>query len=175
MKEHKTTIIVVVWALSIMVILLGANLQQIVTFDPASKLAQAASQPDFDEQFTRELTDAGIQPGTLVHLQSDQRCYCNQLSDSHQQSLSEDLASEGYQLTQLSLKEHPALTKYISHFPALAVVDTEGHLRYLGPYATGYGCFTGNDLITEISRIATTPEYYGASINSEAKGCFCEV
>lgn len=175
MKQPKTTFIVVVWALSILAILLGANLQQIVTFDPALKLAQAASQPDFDEQFAQELVEAGIQPGSLVHLQSDQRCYCNQLSDSHQQSLSKDLADDGYHLTQLSLKEHPALTKYISHFPALAVVDTDGHLRYLGPYATGYGCFTGNDLITEISRIATTTDYYGASINSEAKGCFCEV
>ncbi len=175
MSNRVTTIAVVIWAIAIVGALLVANLDQIKMFDPQMKLAQAASQPDFDQRFSAQLSEAGVAPGSLVHIRGNQRCYCNTLTEPHQQELTESLADEGYAATQVSLSEHPALTQYIDSFPALAVVDKQGKLRYLGPYAIGYGCFTGNNLVAEISELATSNTYYGASVNADAKGCFCAV
>ncbi|NVK54385.1 MAG: thioredoxin [Alteromonadaceae bacterium] len=175
MSNRVTTIAVVAWAVAILAALMLANLDQIKMFDPQMKLAQAASQPNFDQQFTADLSAAGVKPGSLVHIRASQRCYCNTLTEPHQQELSQALAANGYQVTQVSLTEHPQLTQYIDAFPALAVVDKQGKLRYVGPYAIGYGCFTGNNLVAEISQLATASEYFGASVNSDAKGCFCAV
>lgn len=173
MSQRATTIAVIIWALGIMSVLAIASVNQIKPFDPQSILAQAASQPDFDKVFTQVLAKAGVAPGTLVHIQSNKSCFCNQLTEPHRNELSQALVSQGFQLAQLSLAEHPAITRYVDHFPALAVVDKAGQLRYLGPYAIGYGCFTGRNLVEQISQLATTTQYYGASINSEVKGCFC--
>ena len=175
MTQRTIILIVAVWALTILGLLGLASVNQIKPFDPSMLLAQAASDPQFDQAFTKALTHAGVAPGTLVHMVSNGDCYCDQLTESHRQELSRELAGEGYQLKQLSLAEHPALKRYVDHYPALAVVDNAGQLRYLGPYAIGYGCFTGTNLVSQIKQAATSADYYGASINSDVKGCFCAV
>ncbi|MDY6926383.1 MAG: DUF6436 domain-containing protein [Pseudomonadota bacterium] len=175
MTQRTITLIVVVWALGILSLLGIASVNQIKPFDPSMLLAQAASDPQFDSDFTQALTQAGVAPGTLVHMVSNGDCYCDQLTESHRQELSGELASAGYRLQQLSLAEHPDLSRYLDHYPALAVIDGAGQLRYLGPYAIGYGCFTGKNLVAQIKQAATSAEYYGASINSDVKGCFCAV
>ncbi|MDC8829587.1 DUF6436 domain-containing protein [Alteromonas gilva] len=175
MSNRVITAAVIVWAVAILGALMVANLDQIKMFDPQMKLAQAASQPEFDQQFAAHLSAAGVGPGSLVHMRASQRCYCDTLTEPHQQELTQALADKGYRVTQLSLTEHSTLRRYIDAFPALAVVDKQGKLRYLGPYATGYGCFTGNNLVAEISQLATATDYYGASVNTDAKGCFCAV
>ncbi|MEC8788091.1 MAG: DUF6436 domain-containing protein, partial [Pseudomonadota bacterium] len=45
--------------------------------------------------------------------------------------------------------------------------------RYLGPYATGYGCFTGKNLVEQVVSYTTQLPYNGAVINTDATGCFC--
>ena len=197
MSQRTIILIVVVWALGILSLLGFASVNQIKPFDPSMLLAQAASNPQFDNDFAEALGQAGVTPGTLVHMVSSGNCYCDKLTEPHRQELSGELASagyrlqqlslaehpelsgelanEGYQLQRLSLAEHPALTKFVDHYPALAVVDNAGQLRYLGPYAVGYGCFTGTNLVSQIKQAATSAEYYGASINSDVKGCFCAV
>ena len=174
MTSRKLTIAVAIWALAILVFLGFASVSQIKSFDPENILGQAASQPEFDSLFAGELAQAGISPGTLVHIQSANRCYCNQLTETHREELAVELQEEGFQLAQLSLNEHPAISQFVGHFPALAVVDNNGQLRYLGPYAMGYGCFTGKNLVAKITQLATSAEYYGAQVNSEVKGCFCK-
>ena len=57
--------------------------------------------------------------------------------------------------------------------PALIILDEHSNLRYLGPYATGYGCFTGKDLVDQIVGYTTQSPYNGAVINTDAEGCFC--
>ncbi|GGF59621.1 hypothetical protein GCM10011338_09830 [Alteromonas lipolytica] len=173
MSTRSTTIAVVVWAVGILSLLAFASVNQISAFDPEHSLAQAAAQPDFDQRFANELKAAGIAAGTLVHISSAGRCYCDELTESHRDELSAELKQQGYQLAQLSLAEHPAITRFVNHYPALAVVDNAGQLRYLGPYAIGYGCITGKNLVAEIRQLATASRYYGASINSDVKGCFC--
>ena len=175
MSQRTIMLIVVVWALGILSLLGFASINQIKPFDPSMLLAQAASNPQFDNDFAEALGQAGVTPGTLVHMVSSGNCYCDKLTEPHRQELSGELANEGYQLQRLSLAEHPALTKFVDHYPALAVVDNAGQLRYLGPYAVGYGCFTGTNLVSQIKQAATSAEYYGASINSDVKGCFCAV
>ena len=175
MTQRTVTLLIVVWALAILSLLGVASVNQIKPFDPSMLLAQAASNPQFDNHFAAALGDAGVAPGTLVHMVSSGDCYCDNLTEPHRQELSRELADEGYQLTQVSLTEHPALRRFVDHYPALAVIDSAGQLRYLGPYAIGYGCFTGTNLVNQIKQAATSTEYYGASINSDVKGCFCAV
>lgn len=175
MTQRTVIVLIVVWALGILSLLGVASVNQIKPFDPSMLLAQAASNPQFDNNFAAALVDAGVAPGTLVHMVSSGDCYCDKLTETHRQELSRELADEGYKLAQLSLAEHPALRRFVDHYPALAVVDNAGQLRYLGPYAIGYGCFTGTNLVSQIKQAATSAEYYGASINSDVKGCFCAV
>ena len=175
MSSRTTTILVGVWATAILVALLISNSNQMQDFDPDASLAQAASQQDFDSAFTGMLQEAGVSNGSIVHLSADSNCFCNDLSKGHQYDITQSLADKGYEFNTLSLSENPAIGKLISHFPALAVIDNNGNLRYVGPYATGFGCFTGNDLVDDIARIATTEQYFGATVNTEARGCFCNV
>ena len=173
MNSRIVVILIGLWATSIMVALLMANGNQLKDFDPDLTLAQAASKQHFDESFADILQDAGIGHGTVVHFTANTRCFCNQLSESHQLEISNTLANSGYGFSTVSISEHPAIGNVINHFPALAVIDKLGKLRYLGPYATGLGCFTGNNLVADIARIATSEQYLGATVNTEARGCFC--
>ncbi|MBU2980058.1 DUF6436 domain-containing protein [Alteromonas sp. C1M14] len=152
-------------------LLYGNN--KIIPFDPQFSLNSAAAKDGFDEQFARRLIQAGIKPGSLVHLETHAPCYCNTLSHIHQQVLVQLLEKNHYQLVKLNIHEVPDLMPWVPSFPALAVLDMEGKLRYLGPYATGIGCFTGDDLVNDIADIVKQPAPLGAIINSEAQGCYC--
>lgn len=173
MSTRLTVVLVGIWATAILVALLMANTSQMQDFDPDAVLAQAASQQHFDETFTGMLQEAGVENGSIVHFTANTRCFCNELSESHQREITDSLADEGYGFNTLSLDDYPAVSKVINHFPALAVIDKSGQLRYLGPYATGFGCFTGNNLVEDIARIATNETFFGATVNTEARGCFC--
>ncbi|GGW84400.1 DUF6436 domain-containing protein [Alteromonas halophila] len=161
------------WALSLLAGMLLYSQRQLTDFDPSLALSQAAASPTFDAAFVELLKDNGVKPGSIVHLQSDAGCYCNQLTAPHKRQLSARLG-ENYQLKQISLDASPALQNLITAFPAVAIVDKQGVLRYLGPYATGYGCFTGATLVDFIARAATATTSPGAIINAQATGCFCQ-
>lgn len=162
-----------VWSVALMVGLWFYGDDKIVPFDPDLRLNRAAASEDFDDQFVHSLISAGVKPGSLVHIQAATPCYCNTFSGIHQQALTQLLANDGYQLVKLNIKDVPALNLWISTFPALAVIDMKGKLRYLGPYATGIGCFTGDNLVNNIAAIVQQPQPLGALINSEAQGCYC--
>lgn len=173
MSNRVAACLVGIWALTVMGALFASSLNQISLFDPNMALAQAAAKSKFDSEFSAHLQAAGVKPGSIVHLQSSQRCFCNTLAEPHKDELLSALSDEGYGFAKVSLDNQPQIKQYITQFPAIAVMDKAGSLRYLGPYATGYGCLSGVDLVDEISRLATTENYFGAQINSEAKGCFC--
>ncbi|MEG3767311.1 DUF6436 domain-containing protein [Alteromonas sp. 14N.309.X.WAT.G.H12] len=162
-----------VWVAALMVGLWFYGDDKIVPFDPNFSLNRAAASDDFDHQFVDMLKSAGIQPGSLVHIQASTPCYCNTLSNIHQQALLSLLKNDGYQWVTLNIENIPALAPWVPTFPALAVIDMKGKLRYLGPYATGIGCFTGDDLVNDIAAMAKQTQPLGAVINSEAEGCYC--
>ena len=96
MSQRTIVLIVVVWALGILSLLGFASVNQIKPFDPSMLLAQAASNPQFDNDFAEALGQAGVTPGTLVHMVSSGNCYCDKLTEPHRQELSGELANEGY-------------------------------------------------------------------------------
>lgn len=161
------------WAGSLMAGLLYYAQNQIVPFDPDQHLLQASMSPDFDARFADTLVQAGVAPGSVVHLQNGTRCYCNELTEPHQVSLGKKLADDEYHTITLDVSHNQAILSVLSTFPALAILDHKGELRYLGPYATGYGCFSGKTLEASIVSVTRTEPYLGAQINADNKGCFC--
>lgn len=173
MKKRAGWLIVAVWLCSVMTGLWVYGGNQTSEFDPSLSLTAAASERDFDIRFVAFLNEADITPGTIVHLQTDAPCFCNSLSRQHQYDLSELLKEQGYSLKVVNLSEHQALADIVPSFPALAVVDADNQLRYLGAYATGLGCYTGDDLVATIASWVRQDNYQGAMINADGEGCYC--
>lgn len=167
--------LLVLWAVSLLAAMLFYSQRQLTEFDPDMALSEAATSPDFDARVVTLLEAQGVQPGSIVHLQKDTGCYCNELAAPHTRQLAASLANNQFQFRRLSLDAVPDLKAFIPTFPAVAIVDNQRRLRYLGPYATGYGCFTGATLVDTIARIATSETSFGAVINTSAEGCFCAV
>ncbi len=161
------------WAVAILAGLWLYNSRQIVSFDPEQTLAQAATTMEFDNKLVEVLSEQGVQPGSLVHLQTDAACYCNTLTEPHRDTLLNKLQAQGYQAKTIDISAIPSLQALLPTFPAIAIVDNQRQLRYLGPYATGYGCFTGQTLVDTIANIARS-DFHGAIVQTEADGCFCQ-
>ncbi|RDV25504.1 thioredoxin [Alteromonas aestuariivivens] len=161
------------WAGSILAGLWFYSFNQLQEFDPLHKLATAASLPNFDAGLAQQLNVMGIAPGSLVHITTQDQCYCSTLADDHLAELSQTLQSNGYQAVRLNLQASPQLQKLFSSVPALIVFGSDAQIRYVGPYSSGFGCFSGKNLLDTIARLARQPDFYGAVVNSEANGCFC--
>lgn len=160
------------WAMLLTVGLWLYSLNQLRPFDPHQQLAQAAASAGFDRTFADLLHKEGIGPGSLVHLTTTRTCYCDTLSSGHGESLLSALPEESYQLKTLIVDPISDLGKLVPSIPALAVIGQDGNLKYLGPYAVGYGCLSGNTLSKLIlSQLASVLP--GALINTDASGCFC--
>lgn len=161
------------WALSIIGGLLIYSEKQLKPFDPNLTLTDAAMNPEFDQSVATQLIAAGVSPGSVVRLTHSDYCYCNTLVDSHQSELISAIDDDTYVNTTLSLDDYPQLSAVIPAYPALAVLDEHSQLRYLGPYAKGYGCFNGKTLLSQIAVLAQSQDYFGAVINADVNGCFC--
>ena len=175
MKPWFNWALLAVWCVSLLSGLWFYGDRQLSPFDPALTLTHAASAPDFDQHFSAILQQLGIAPGTIVHLQTKNPCYCNSLTEAHQRELKALLKNSHYQLKVIHVDETPQLEPFIPAYPALAILDGHNQLRYLGPYAEGLGCYTGDDLVSQIASLVTAPTYLGATINTTSEGCFCNV
>lgn len=164
--------LLLVWAVSLLAALLVYGQRQLSLFDPDGKLLHLTTATQFDTQLVELLNHENIKAGSIVHVGTASRCYCETLSAPHQQQLSTQLGSR-YESVRVNLEDIPELQKIIPAVPALIVLDERNHLRYLGPYATGYGCFTGKNLVQQVVSYATQSPYRGAVINADAEGCFC--
>ena len=163
-----------VWACSIVGGLLIYSEKQLRPFDPQLVLTDAALQKDFDQRVSTMLIEAGAAPGSVVRLTHSQYCYCDTLVGAHQTDLLDELGRDHYANITLQLDSSPDLAAFIPSYPALAILDENAKLRYLGPYAKGYGCFNGKTLINQIVSLTQSEDYYGAVINTDANGCFCQ-
>lgn len=174
MKHWIGGVFIALWGSAIVLGLWFYGQDQISDFDPNGQLYASAAQPHFDQTIVASLQELGVNKASIVHLQANQHCYCNELSDIHQTELVQELSDAGYSLVKVNIEESPVLSQALSTFPALAIVDEDGNLRYLGPYATGYGCFTGDDDLTKfVGRLALQENVLGAVVNSDAEGCYC--
>lgn len=162
-----------IWAASLLVALLLYGQRQLSEFDPDGTLRYESSAPQFDQTLTSLLKELHIKRGSIVHIGTKQRCFCETLSEPHQMQLVKKFQAKAFELVRLNIEEVPQLRRLLSSVPALMIVDKRYRLRYVGPYATGYGCFTGKNLVEQVTQYAQYTPYQGAVINADALGCFC--
>ncbi|MDP2535394.1 DUF6436 domain-containing protein [Alteromonas stellipolaris] len=173
MSKKESWTLLLVWAISLLSAVLFYSQRQISEFDPQSTLLHQSTSVTFDASLITLLKDYDVPAGSIVHVGTQEKCYCDNLTDSHQTQLFNKLGQLGYSGFRLDIENVPELAAILPSVPALIVVDTLYNLRYLGPYATGYGCFTGKNLVDEISGYASNPSYISAVVKTEADGCFC--
>ncbi|WDT86315.1 DUF6436 domain-containing protein [Alteromonas sp. 009811495] len=165
--------LLVLWAVSILTALLFYGQRQLSEFDPNGNLLHQSTSPTFDEDVIALLKDNGVSAGTIVHIGTSQDCYCETLTAPHQTQLIERFNLLDFNLMTFNIENTPSLKRILTRVPALMIVDNEFRLRYLGPYATGYGCFTGKNLVERIVTYTQSSPYQGAVVNADAEGCFC--
>jgi len=173
MPKLISWILLLGWAALLLMAILLYGDRQLSEFDPQGTLIHHSTDPGFDSKVTHIMQNYGVEASTLVHIVSERNCYCDTLAAPHQIQLLNKLGNPDYSTTTIALEQLPELAEILPSTPALIIIDSDYRLRYLGPYATGYGCFTGKDLVDEISQYATTPNYIGGVIKSDAEGCFC--
>ena len=173
MSKKGSWTLLLVWAISLLSAVLFYSQRQISEFDPKGTLLHQSTSVTFDASLISLLKDYDVPAGSIVHVGTQEKCYCDNLTDSHQTQLFNKLSQLGYSGFRLDIENVPELAAILPSVPALIVVDTLYNLRYLGPYATGYGCFTGKNLVDEISGYASNPSYISAVVKTEADGCFC--
>jgi len=173
MSSRLSWTLLVVWAVVLLAAMLAYGQRQLSVFDPESRLLYASTNPDFDQRVVSLLNTYGITGANIVHIGTQSQCYCEWLTTAHQTQLINTLDSAQYRIAQVTIEALPALQQLLPSIPALIVIDDNNQLRYLGPYSTGYGCFTGKTLVQEIAAYTTQLPYTGAVINTDAEGCFC--
>ncbi|WP_018984447.1 DUF6436 domain-containing protein [Salinimonas chungwhensis] len=173
MKQRGWWILVGLWFTACASGLGYYSISHIQTFDPHLTLNQAAAGQDFDKQLSATLAQAAVLPGTLLHIRPEGECYCDTLARTHLRALGEALPS--YSIKSMSVSSLPGVSRWLTRLPALALLDKNGEVRYLGPYALGAGCFSGNTLETRIIALANSSlRSPGAVVISDATGCFCD-
>lgn len=173
MSKQLSWSLLAVWAMGLLVALLVYGQRQLSEFDPEGKLQYHSSSPQFDERLTAALKAQQIKSGSIIHIGTQQTCFCENLTEPHQTQLVEKFRSMAFELVKLDIEEIPELGRILSTVPALMIVDKQYRLRYVGPYATGYGCFTGKNLVEQVTGYAQLSPYQGAVIKADAVGCFC--
>ncbi|WOI37390.1 DUF6436 domain-containing protein [Alteromonas sp. CI.11.F.A3] len=173
MSKKGSWTLLLVWAISLLSAVLFYSQRQISEFDPKGTLLHQSTSVTFDASLITLLKNYDVPAGSIVHVGTQENCYCDTLTDPHQTQLINKLGQLDYSGFRLDIENVPELAAILPSVPALMVVDTQYNLRYLGPYATGYGCFTGKNLVDEISGYASNSSYINAVVKTEADGCFC--
>lgn len=173
MRQSVHWALLIGWAASILVALLLHGQRQLSDFDPDGVLLYASTSPQFDSNITSLLKAQNVKAGSVVHIGSESDCYCDVLATAHRTQLLSKLKAQQYQFSSINIESVPALQRVLSAVPALMVVDERYQLRYIGPYATGFGCFTGKDLVDTVVAYTQQTPYQGAVVNADAQGCFC--
>lgn len=172
MKAALGYVLIACWACALLGGMWLYSRTQLSEFDPALQLNSAAAEPGFDERVVEALIAAGATPGSVIHFARRQNCFCETLTQPHRQQLLSALA--GFSAITLDPDNIAFLSAFLSHTPAVAVIDRQRRLRYLGPYAQGYGCMTGRTFVEAIISSVTTRYNPAAVVNSNATGCFCQ-
>ena len=174
MKTWYSYVLVLLWAGSLLLGLWLYSDNQLSHFDPQLNLNTAAASPEFDRRAVDALVRSGINLPAIVHVSAGADCFCETLSASHRAQLDDALPTFALH-TIMADKLPETLGSALQMAPAVLVVDAQGQLRYLGPYALGYGCVTGQTLINSIVAKAQGAYQRAGAVVSQARGCFCSV
>ena len=78
---HKKTswILLLLWAVSLLTALLVYGQRQLSSFDPNGDLLHRTTAPIFDASLVELLNEQNIAPGSVIHVGTQSRCYCETL------------------------------------------------------------------------------------------------
>ncbi|MEQ3639190.1 MAG: DUF6436 domain-containing protein [Alteromonas sp.] len=173
MTKGLSWALLALWASSLLAAMLVYGQRQLSEFDPDGILLHQSTSPTFDSELTQLLKSSNVPSASIIHIGSSESCYCETLTAPHQTQLLNRLGESQYSVVDIALDSVKGLSNIITTVPALIVIDESYQLRYVGPYATGYGCFTGKNLVDQVVSYTHQFPYNGAIINSDATGCFC--
>ena len=173
MTKGLSWALLALWASGLLAAMLVYGQRQLSEFDPDGILLHQSTSPTFDSELTQLLKKSNVPSASIIHIGSSEGCYCETLTAPHQTQLLNRLGESQYSVVDIALDTVKGLSNIITTVPALIVIDENYQLRYVGPYATGYGCFTGKNLVDQVVSYTQQLPYNGAIINSDATGCFC--
>jgi len=173
MTKGLSWALLALWASGLLAAMLVYGQRQLSEFDPDGILLHQSTSPTFDSELTQLLKKSNVPSASIIHIGSSESCYCETLTAPHQTQLLNRLGESQYSVVDIALDSVKGLSNIITTVPALIVIDESYQLRYVGPYATGYGCFTGKNLVDQVVSYTHQTPYNGAIINSDATGCFC--
>jgi hypothetical protein len=109
--------------------------------------------------------------GATVAHYVDSGCPCTRFSKPHIEELEQRWNAVEFKTVTLGGESelNLAFAKFIPASPAVAMWDSEGSLKFFGPYTAGEICGEGDDLLSKA--LANPGE--GQWLNQEAVGCFC--
>ena len=168
-----TTGVVALWVAFVFITLMGFSLNNMKAFDPYGDMTFGSTLMTYERQLFDELSRRDIKPGTIVHLTGEQNCLCDSVADKFRSQLDKNLEIDGYQAVTLRINEKDPMRRFIPSTPSVVIINSDGGLEYVGPYAQGLGCYSGNGDIDKISDIVTDNNVPGAIVNAEAVGCYC--
>ncbi|GMM83967.1 DUF6436 domain-containing protein [Pseudoalteromonas sp. MTN2-4] len=172
MKFDRATIIFLFWAASLLLAVLYASSSKLKSFDPNNQLHQAALQTRFDKLFLTQLqTIEANLVNTVFHFRTDS-CFCHTVAQGHIASVEKLAERQTFRNIKVNLVTNSKLKRFIPSVPAVAVVDEEGKLSYLGPYASGMFCTQGNGLVEPFIK-RMQGQNLGATVISQSQGCYC--
>jgi hypothetical protein len=175
MKKYAIQWMFFVWLTGCLGGLLWFSSNQLIEFDPKLKLSMALADIKFEEAFVNLLKDSNYDVrSTVIHF-SESDCWCQTLAQKHVSKLSNEMQTFGFRNIYVNLSDLQSLGSYVPSTPALAIIDQHEKMLFLGPYSTGYGCLTANNVPEIILNKLNGPKHQNSLIITEAKGCYCGV
>lgn len=169
----KTYVAFATWLVLCFIGLAWALTWRLVNFDHQGLLVEQMRELSFDQaieqQFAAHYGDLSNQ---AFHI-SQSGCFCQQVAQPHISSVSKVLTEHAFNNRSLLLKPEHFLLEHLPSTPAIVVFNQTGQLAFFGPYSTGLLCSTGNGFIERQISQFNRQQYYGATVISDAKGCYC--
>lgn len=171
----RVALILGVWLVACVASLYWFMGGQLRWFDPAGVLEQHASDPNFDKLLVAAVHDrlqVEASGGSVVHIQ-DPGCHCNWRAQSHIDDITEQARQQGLQVAYLSLQHTDELKRWVPATPAIILLDSQGELAYIGPYAAGAFCSASSSFVESLLPQLVGTSSSGGWVNTQSRGCYC--
>ncbi|ALS98777.1 DUF6436 domain-containing protein [Lacimicrobium alkaliphilum] len=158
-----------IWAGILLGTLVLMSRWQLVDYDPNGMLLDKEHSTGLAKKLAK-LSDNNR--STAIHI-TDSDCFCNLISQSHRQQVSQLLKDYGYSNKSINLSDFDELRQWITAVPSIILFDADSNLTFIGPYSTGLRCSAGKGLIESWLTSSIDTQGLGPTVISEAKGCYC--
>ncbi|WP_372767766.1 DUF6436 domain-containing protein [Pseudoalteromonas sp.] len=157
-----------------MIGLLFLSTKQVTSFDHQGELSRLAMDTGFDVDFVNQVfEELGDVSGAVIHFGTED-CFCLKVAEEHVNSIKLLATKMDYKNYNIQLDKQLKLK--LPSVPAVAVINKQSSLSYLGPYSTGMFCAEGKGLVEPyLLNSSTKQNFFGAAIITDAKGCYCNL